>query len=77
MENKHQESTTPVADATTYEVTAEDVVDVMPASSITQFCTLYDQIADYDLALDSFTDGYGYGQNPSAQEVFDETLSRC
>jgi hypothetical protein len=63
--------------ATSYEVTADDVVDAAPAGVVDTFCTLYDDIGSYDAALAAFADGYGTSQNPSAQEVFDEILSRC
>jgi len=62
---------------TSYEITAQDVVDVMDPSQVDAFCTAYYQLGDYDLALDQFTEGYGSGQDPSAEEVFDELLVRC
>ena len=60
----------------TYEITAADVVDTMTAAQIQTFADAYYQTGDNDLALASFTEGYGYGQDPSAQEVFDELLTR-
>jgi|GEM_PF-5782911 hypothetical protein len=68
---------TSVTSDSTYEITAQDVVDVMDPSQIETFCTAYYQLGDYDLALDQFTEGYGSGQDPSAEEVFDELLVRC
>jgi hypothetical protein len=62
---------------TSYEITAEDVVDVMAPSQVETFCTAYYQLGDYDLALAQFTDGYGMSQDPSAEDVFDELLLRC
>ena len=61
-------------------VSSADVVDYMEAESpgtVQQFCYLYVQIGDYDVAFAAFSDGYGYGQDPPAEEVFDELLSRC
>jgi hypothetical protein len=68
---------TSVTSDTTYEVTAQDVVDVMDPDQVDAFCTAYYQLGDYDLALDQFTEGYGQGQDPSAEEIFDELLVRC
>jgi hypothetical protein len=68
---------TSVTSDTSYEVTAENVVDVMGDATVESFCDLYFQLGDYDLALASFTEGYGQGQDPSAEEVFDELLVRC
>jgi len=73
------ESDTTTSDTpdSTYEITAQDVVDVMDPAQVDAFCTAYYQLGDYDLALDQFTEGYGSGQDPSAEEVFDELLVRC
>jgi hypothetical protein len=67
----------PASGGVSYEVTADDVVDAAAPGVVDTFCTLYDDIGNYDAALDAFADGYGTSQNPSAQEVFDEILSRC
>ena len=67
----------PTSGGVSYEVTADDVVDATAPSVVDTFCTLYDEIGDYTAALGAFADGYGTSQNPSAQEVFDEMLSRC
>jgi hypothetical protein len=58
-------------------MTAEMIVDTMPASTIAEFCYYVDQNADYDTSLDQFTQGYGTGRSPSAKKVFDEALTRC
>jgi hypothetical protein len=68
---------TSVTSDTTYEVTAQDVIDVMDPDQIDAFCTAYYTLGDYELALEQFTEGYGTDQNPSAEEVFDELLVRC
>jgi hypothetical protein len=70
-------SSTYEAPSNPYDVTAEDVVDIMQPSAVSEFCREYDLIGDYDAALYAFTGGYGPRQDPSAQEVFDEMLSRC
>jgi hypothetical protein len=59
-----------------YEITAEDVVDVMPTTTVTNFCNAYYTIGDYEVGLAQFSEGYTQS-NPSAEEVFDELLSRC
>jgi hypothetical protein len=58
-------------------MTAEMIVDTMPASQIAEFCGYVDMAPDYDSALDAFTQGYGTGRSPSAKKVFDEALTRC
>lgn len=59
-------------------MTAEMVVDTMPASKIAEFCYYVDVAPDYDTALDEFTQGYGEPEGlPSAKKVFDEGLTRC
>jgi hypothetical protein len=58
-------------------MTAEMIVDTMPASTIAEFCYYVDVAPDYDTALDEFTQGYGTGRSPSAKKVFDEALTRC
>ena len=58
-------------------ITAEMIVDTMPASTIAEFCYYVDVAPDYDTALDEFTQGYGTGRSPSAKKVFDEALTRC
>jgi hypothetical protein len=58
-------------------MTAEMIVDTMPASTIAEFCYYIDVAPDYDTALDEFTQGYGTGRSPSAKKVFDEALTRC
>ena len=58
-------------------ITAEMLVDAMPDSTIAEFCGYFDVVADYDIALDAFTQGYGTGRSPSAKKVFDEALTRC
>jgi hypothetical protein len=68
---------TSVTSDTTYEVTAQDVVDVMDPDQVESFCTAYYALGDYEVALEQFTEGYGQGQDPSAEEVFDELLVRC
>jgi hypothetical protein len=68
---------TSVTSDTTYEVSAQDVVDFMGQEQIDAFCTAYDALGDYSLALEQFTEGYGTDENPSAEEVFDELLVRC
>jgi hypothetical protein len=75
--NETTDTPTSVTSDSTYEITAEEVVDVMDTAQIETFCTAYYQLGDYDLALDQFTEGYGSGQDPSAVEVFDELLVRC
>jgi len=62
---------------TSYEITAQDVVDAMDSDTVETFCTAYYTLGDYDLALNQFTEGYGQSQDPSAEEVFDELLARC
>jgi hypothetical protein len=67
------------SDSTTYEapvITADMVVDEMPTATVTQFCSLYAQVDDYDFALNAFKRGYDVA-HPSATTVFDELLSRC
>lgn len=68
---------TSVTSDTTYEVTAQDVVDVMDPDQVDAFCTAYYTLGDYELALEQFKEGYGSGQDPSAEEVMDELLVRC
>jgi hypothetical protein len=58
-------------------VTPEMIVDAMGPAQEANFCNLSAQLGDYDAGLNAFTDGYGTSQNPSAQEVYDEFLSRC
>jgi hypothetical protein len=58
-------------------MTAEMIVDTMPASTIAEFCYYVDVAPDYDTALEEFTQGYGTGRSPSAKKVFDEALTRC
>jgi hypothetical protein len=58
-------------------MTAEMIVDTMPASTIAEFCYYVDMAPDYDTALEEFTQGYGTGRSPSAKKVFDEALTRC
>jgi hypothetical protein len=65
-------STSTVDDA----VTAEMVVDAMTASDKSGFCSAYYTLNDYDLALQFFSRNYDV-VTPSAQDVFDELLSRC
>jgi hypothetical protein len=57
-------------------ITAEMIVDVMPANQVTQFCDGYDLVGDYDLAFAAFKQGYTEA-DPSPEDVFDELLSRC
>jgi hypothetical protein len=66
----------PVGD-TGFEITPEFLVDTMGSKQVEAFCTGYIGVADHDLALSSFAEGYGTDQDPSAEEVFDELLSRC
>jgi hypothetical protein len=65
-----------VDSGTSYEITAEDVVDVMSTTTVTNFCNAYYAIGDYEVGLAQFSEGYTQS-NPSAEEVFDELLSRC
>src|SRR5688500_3505714 len=58
------------------EITAAMVVDISPSLSSQRFCRIANMFG-YDLALDSFKSGYGEATDPSAEEVFDEALSRC
>jgi hypothetical protein len=58
------------------EVTAEMVVDLMPAAKMERFCDAYFALGNYDAALAQFDDGYT-SQDLAAKEVFDELLSRC
>jgi hypothetical protein len=59
-----------------FDVTAELVVDTMPAAQVTEFCTYYAQLGDA-AGYAAFANGYGTSQNPNAREVFDELVSRC
>jgi hypothetical protein len=58
------------------EITAAIVVDITPSLSGPKFCRSANMLG-YDLALDSFKSGYGVATDPSAEDVFDEALSRC
>ena len=66
----------PVDAGTSYEISADDVVDAMGSSQQVEFCRISGQLT-YGAALEAFAGGYGTSQDPSAQEVFDELLSRC
>ena len=69
-------STSSVDVGTEYEVTADEVVDVMGPAAEAEFCGYYDQLG-YSAGFTAFEGGYGSGQDPSAQEVYDELVSRC
>ena len=63
-------------DASEFEIPAELVVDAMGSDTISEFCVAYFNVGDYDLSLDAFSQGY-VELDPSAEEVFDELLTRC
>lgn len=58
------------------EITAAMIVDVMGSDTVDEFCTNYFLIGDYDMAFAGFSQGYNE-PDPSAEEVFDELLTRC
>jgi hypothetical protein len=83
VEDKGSASAAPITSSTdvgtSYEVTADEIVDYMESTqpgTEAEFCGLYAQLG-YSQGLASFESGYGSGQNPSASEVFDELVSRC
>jgi hypothetical protein len=56
---------------------AVDIIEKGKPGIIDKFCSGYDMIGDHDTALAVFAKSYGTSTNPSAEEVFDEMLSRC
>lgn len=71
-ETYHPTTSTVVDDT----ITAAMVVDAMQESQRQEFCTAYFTLNDYDLGLQFFSRHYDV-PDPSAEEVFDELLSRC
>lgn len=65
-----------IGDAPEFAISAELVVDTMDSATVEQFCTGYFNVGDYDLAFEAFRVGYSE-PDPSAEEVFDELLTRC
>ena len=64
----------------TITITAKDVVDFMGPKAVSKFCDAYFTIGDYDTAFHMFKKGFDsetFPGAPSAQDVFDEVLSRC
>lgn len=57
-------------------VTAEMVADTISTTQLQEFCDAYFGIGDYGAALEAFEDGYTELE-PTAEEVFDELLTRC
>lgn len=60
-------------------VTPEMVMDVILAndpSAVVSFCAAYVVVGDRDLAFGAFSQAYT-NPSPSAEEVFNEFLSRC
>jgi hypothetical protein len=68
---------TTVTSDTTYEVSADFVVDTMSGQQLRSFCTNYALIGSDSAAYTAFAEGYGSTQDPDAREVFDELVSRC
>jgi hypothetical protein len=88
----NQSPSRPTYDAPTFDepdepatvaVTADMVVDTLGAATITRMCDAYDELLQYlspsaahAAGVDAFSTNYHH-TDPSAEEVFDEILSRC
>jgi hypothetical protein len=57
-------------------LTAADVVDSIPATTLMEFCDAYFTLGDYDRAFVAFKRGYTQ-TDPPPEAIFDEALSRC